>query len=148
MSHPSKLASLHWNCVLGGLSQRSQGYSDETLDIFKIVLVINDWGMYLDLSDDKLTLVQLMVWCPQAKSHYLKQCWPGSVSTHVVTRPQWADWRYLSTWHLVLHASVTHLPYWDLMTQYGDIDLSQHWFSNGLFPDGTKPVPEPMLSVH
>ena len=50
-------------------------------DIFKIVLVINDQGisreivlrlMSLDLPDDESTLVQVMAWCPQAKSHYLK----------------------------------------------------------------------------
>ena len=31
---------------------------------------------------------------------------------------------------------------------YGNIDLGQHWLSNGLLPDGTKPLPEPMLTCH
>ena len=45
--------------------------------------------MSLDLSDDKSTLVQLMAWCHQATSHYLRQCWPRSQSPYDVTRPQW-----------------------------------------------------------
>ena len=28
--------------------------------------------------DDRSTLVQVMAWCLQATSHYLKQCWPPS----------------------------------------------------------------------
>ena len=32
--------------------------------------------MSKDLTDDKSTLVQVMVWCHQAPSHYLSQCWP------------------------------------------------------------------------
>ena len=38
-----------------------------------------------DLIDDKSTLVQKMAWCHQATSHYLKQCWPGSVAI-------WRQW--------------------------------------------------------
>ena len=35
------------------------------------------------------------------------------------------------------------------VTPYGDINLGQHWHSgNGLLPDGTKPLPEPMLTFH
>ena len=43
----------------------------------------------LDLTDDKSTLVQVMAGCRQATSHYLSQCWPGSMSPNGVTRPQW-----------------------------------------------------------
>ena len=45
--------------------------------------------MSLALTDDKSTLVQVMAWCHQATSHYLSQCWPRSLSTYGVTRPQW-----------------------------------------------------------
>ena len=38
-----------------------------------------------------LTLVQVMAWCSQATSHYLSQCWPGSMSPYGVTRPQWVN---------------------------------------------------------
>ena len=47
--------------------------------------------MPLDLTDDKSTLVQVMVWCHQATSHYLSQCWPRSLSPNGVTRPQWVQ---------------------------------------------------------
>ena len=42
----------------------------------------------------------------------------------------------------------------DQATQYGDIDLGQHWLRyqhwprKWLVPDGTKPLPEPMLTYH
>ena len=36
--------------------------------------------MSQDPADDKSTLVQVMSWCHQATSHYLSQCWPGSMS--------------------------------------------------------------------
>ena len=40
---------------------------------------------------DKSTLVQVMAWCHHATSHYLGQCWPSSMSTYGVTRPQWVN---------------------------------------------------------
>ena len=33
----------------------------------------------------------VMAWCLQAKSHYLSQCWPRSLSPYGVTRPQSAN---------------------------------------------------------
>ena len=68
--------------------------------IFQIITVIDSWGiscelalkwMSLDLTDDKSTLVQEMTWCRKAKSHYLSQCWPRSLSPYGVTRPQWVN---------------------------------------------------------
>ena len=68
-------------------------------------LVIDGWDisheissrwMSLDLIDDKSTLVQVMVWCRQATSHYLSQCWPRSLSPCGVTRPQWVNHWYHS----------------------------------------------------
>ena len=66
--------------------------------IFRWILVITGWGisceialiwMSLDLTDDQSTLVQVMAWCREATSHYLRQCWPRSMSPCGVTRPQW-----------------------------------------------------------
>ena len=66
--------------------------------IFKRILAIDGWGisceialvwMPMDFTDDQSTLVQVMVWCRQATSHYLSQCWPSSMSPYGVTRPQW-----------------------------------------------------------
>ena len=42
-----------------------------------------------NLSDDKSILVQVMAWCRQATSHYLNQCWPRSLPSYGVTKPQW-----------------------------------------------------------
>ena len=48
-----------------------------------------------DLTDDKLTLVQVMAWCRQATGHYLNQCWLSSVSPSGVARPQWVNWHWV-----------------------------------------------------
>ena len=32
-----------------------------------------------------------MAWCCQAPSHYLSQCWPRSMASYGVTRPQWVN---------------------------------------------------------
>ena len=49
----------------------------------------------LDLYDsNKSILVQVMVWCRQATSHHLNQCWPGSMTPYVITRPQWVKFIY------------------------------------------------------
>ena len=50
--------------------------------------VVLRW-MPLDLTDDKLTLVQVMAGCRQAISHYMSRCWFRSLSPYGVTRPQW-----------------------------------------------------------
>ena len=44
-----------------------------------------------DLTHDQSILVQVMVWCCQATSHYLNQCWPRSLPPYGVTRPQWVN---------------------------------------------------------
>ena len=68
--------------------------------ILKLTLENGGWGvsyeialrwMPQDLTDDKSTLVQVMVWCRQASSQYLSQCWPRSLSPYGVTRPQWVN---------------------------------------------------------
>ena len=51
------------------------------------------WRTSRNHNDDKSTLVQVMAWCRQARSHYLNQCWPRSSPPYGVTRPQWVnDW--------------------------------------------------------
>ena len=44
-----------------------------------------------NLSNVKSTLVQVMAWCHQATGHYLNQCWPRSLMSYGVTRPQWVN---------------------------------------------------------
>ena len=56
--------------------------------VVKPIVVIDGWGMAdihlvklpwdehsLDLTDGKTALIQVMAWCRQATSHYLRQCW-------------------------------------------------------------------------
>ena len=50
-------------------------------DSYKIVL----WRMPMHQIHDNSTLVQVMVWCHQATSHYLSRCWPSSLLPHGVT---------------------------------------------------------------
>ena len=85
---------------------------------FKLILVIDGCDISseialrwtsLDVSDDKSTLVQVMAWCHQATSHYLKQCWRRSLLPYDVTRPQWVNnARYLLSYHYQ-HTGVTPL---------------------------------------
>ena len=85
--------------------------------IFMLTLLNGGWGVSYeialrwkpkDLTDDKSTLVQVMAWCRQATSHYLRQCWPRSMSPNGVNRPQWVD-ILLDTYILVNAVNVAHL---------------------------------------
>ena len=91
------------NYIINSLAPGKSEWNFRSL-IFQIISVIDGWvtsweltlrWMSLDLTDDKLTLVQVMAWCLMAPSHYLSQCWPRSLSPYGVTRPQWVNW-YLS----------------------------------------------------
>ena len=44
--------------------------------------------MSQNTSDVNSTLVQVIGWCHQATRHYLRQCWPRTMSPFDVTRPQ------------------------------------------------------------
>ena len=68
--------------------------------IFKQILVIGGWGISCEIAliymspnfpDDQSTLLQVMAWCHQAASHYLSQCWSGSLLPNGITRPQWVN---------------------------------------------------------
>ena len=64
---------------------------------FKLILWINIFSIFYEIglmwvpqnpTDDKSTLVQVMVLCRQATSYYLDQCWPRIMSPF---RPQWVN---------------------------------------------------------
>ena len=87
------------------------------------ILVIDDWcisceiairWMYLDLTDDKSTLVQVMAWCHQATSLYLSQCWPRSMSPYGVIRPQWVNSSRPMQWRI--YTLTTRLSLVQIMT--------------------------------
>ena len=44
-------------------------------------------------------LVQIMLCCSQARSHYVNQFWPRIVATYGVIRPRWV----IHTWYLLIH---------------------------------------------
>ena len=60
--------------------------------------ILGDWVKILAWNTE-------MAWCHQAKSHYLSQCWPRSLSSYGVTRPQWV--KQLSHWGRVTHICVS-----------------------------------------
>ena len=87
--------------------------------MFQIISVIDSWGvscelvlrwMLFDLIGGKSTLVQVMAWCRQAASHYPSQCWPRSLSSYGVTRPQW-----VKSWLRPLRYSVFHFILFKLL---------------------------------
>ena len=78
--------------------------------IFKLILVIDGWTIFCwialiwissGLAEDKTTLVQVMAWCRQATSHYLKQCWSRSPTPYGITRPQWVKMIMYMKWSLM-----------------------------------------------
>ena len=75
-----------------------------------------------DLTDDKSTFVQVMVWCRRATSHYPSQCWPSSMSPYGVTRPQWVNSHRNSEKVISNHQWI--LPF----RQYGYLKI-WHWKS-------------------
>ena len=81
------------------LAPRRHGSNFQNL-IFKCILQNSRLGTHYEitfrwmpqnLTIEKSTLVQVMVWCCQAASHYLNQCWPRSVLSYGVTGPQWVN---------------------------------------------------------
>ena len=51
------------------------------IDIMGISSETSLWWMPRYLNDDLSALVQVMVWCCQATSHYMNQCWPSSMTS-------------------------------------------------------------------
>ena len=89
--------------------------------IFKQILVIDGWSisseitliwMSLDFTDDQSTLIEVMAWCRQATSHYLKQCWPRYLPPYAVTRPQWVNESIVQKFHLYCCALSCFQTYW------------------------------------
>ena len=90
------MARLQW---LNSLARGRSGFNFKSA-IFNLVLLIGIFRasydnalrwMSWDLPENKSTLVQIIAWCRQARSHYLSQCWPRSVSPYGVTRAQWVN---------------------------------------------------------
>ena len=86
---------------------------------------------------DKLTLVQvIIVWCRQAASHYLSQCWPRSMSPYGINRPQRVNMLRPGYAVCVYICKYIYIYLWtgSLLVQAMALCLS-----------GTTPLPKPML---
>ena len=59
------------------------------IDILSISCEIGLGWVAQNLIGYKSTLVLVMAWCWQAKSHHLSHCWLSSVSLYGITKPQW-----------------------------------------------------------
>ena len=113
-----------------------------TINILSIFCEIAIRWMPQHLTHHQSTLVQVMAWCRQATIHYLSQCWPRSLSPYDVTRPQW-----------VKIATATPRGQWVQSLWLSDAIMSSEVLVNigsgdGLLPDSTKPLPEPVLTHH
>ena len=99
-----------------------------------------------DPTDDKSTLVQVMAWCRQAPSHYLNQCWPRSLSSYGVTRPQWVklDWPDLVI-SGSLNGMVIHVRFVSEPTVYNEI--AYLWSINDIRSNHCKTTLGPIICV-
>ena len=59
------------------------------MDLLGIQVNISLEWMPKDFIDGNSRLIQVMVWCRQAASHYLSPCCPKSVPPYGVTKAQW-----------------------------------------------------------
>ena len=59
------------------------------IDVLSISCEIALRWMSGNLSDDELTLVEVMGCCRQTASHYLNQCWRSFMWPYGIARPQW-----------------------------------------------------------
>ena len=75
--------------------------------------------MSLGFTEDRSTLVQVMVWCRQA-NQYLSQCWPTSLSSYGVARPQWVN-------------TIVEVNYRDAITTLEPKQNGCHYFADDIF---------------
>ena len=66
-----------------------------TINILRIVCEIAIMCKPQHLTNHESTLVQVMAWCRQATSHYPNQCWPRSMLSYGITRPQWVKYNVI-----------------------------------------------------
>ena len=102
-SSKTKLVGISWyctQCISFWVNSLAFGRFANNFEIITFKLIIQNNGLgtccqialrwkQQNLTNDKSTLVQVMAWCRQATSHYLKQCWPRSMLPYGVTRLQW-----------------------------------------------------------
>ena len=112
-------------------------------------------------TDNKSTLLEIMVLYQQATSHYLKQYWP-TVMSHMESQghsvlthwPLEGGWLQSQMSKFQTHFNDKYLKHflWNCY-HYNQVNATTpHWSlvnigsCNGLVPSGNKPLPEPMLT--
>ena len=99
------------------------------IDILRNSYEIVLWRMPKHQIHDKSTLVQVFAWCWQATSHYLRQCWPSSLSPYSITRPQWVKEIPVQQWPIMIDTLGTgwcfffSFQIYDFLLHYGDLYL-------------------------
>ena len=81
----------HWPLVCAEIMLKVETSNSFSSRCFELFLRIAHRRIPENLFDEKSTLVQVMAWCRQTGSHYLSQCWPGSMPPCDVNRPQWVN---------------------------------------------------------
>ena len=84
----------------------------------------------LTVTDDKLTLVQVMAWCRQATSHYLSQCWLSPLSLYGIARPRWVNKNFNIMPNLsIMETTVACVNIWQrcLIVRYHEDSNLQSW---------------------
>ena len=148
MYHPIKTLSQQYSSCITSLTPGRFRFNFRKV-IFKLTLVNGGWGtsyeivlrwMPQDLTDDMSTLVQVMAWCRQATSHYLRQSWPESMSPYGIIRPQWVNiyWQCiliinplcLLPFSQFISYSYVHCGFATPCTcmWYSQTNLGHHWF--------------------
>ena len=101
-------------------------------------------------------LDQVMAWWEHAKSHYMSQRWPRSLSPFGITRPQQVNQR--NFWALGKVDVVLKVLSWVIFLIHSKSigsgmcwNIFQRWKSNigsnnGMVPSGTKSLPDPTLA--
>ena len=80
--------------------------------ISTLILLTNHWCVSYEIV--LWWMVVVMVWCCQATSHYLSQCWPSSTSPYGITWPQW-----IKTRDMFISPGMVHILPWTSFTMRG-----------------------------
>ena len=88
------------------------------------------YDMPLDLTDDKSTLVQVIVWCRQATRHYLSQFWTRNMLPYGVTRLQCVN---SSVIQISMISTVTSVPL-NLSFHMTSVDMKPPTKFSGFLP--------------
>ena len=135
-------------CCINSLAP-GRSYCDFKNVIFNLALLIGIFkSSYVNVirwmpqqfTDDKLTLVQVMAWCCQATSHYLKQSWSRSPTPYASLGPNELSHRGWDKFFTILQTTFSNAFSWTKMCEFHlrfdwslflrvELTIFQHWFA-------------------